>query len=146
MSRKKKQKKKSFKKIFKYTIEDIVYDIEDEEEVAYLEPYVGTYILRRMTFGDQRAIETGLVKIQTSMKGKSIEIDDVVPDLSNWQSNILVFSIYSCPFGVRPKGGWLKGDTDGINEFLYDLPKSIGDKLLDSALILNEFTEEDQKN
>ena len=146
MGRKKKVKKKLFKQIFKYELADLIYDPDDQEEIDYLIPYVGTYIIRRMTFGDQRAIEAGLVKIQTSLKGNKVEIDDVVPDISNWQSDILIFSIYSCPDATRPKGGWLKGDLDGIQEYLYDLPKTIGDELLEASLKINEFTEEDSKN
>jgi len=146
MGRKKKQKIKKFKIVHEYSLDDLIYDPNDADEIEYATPYVGKYILRRMTFGDQRASEAGLIQIKTKVKGKDISIDDVVPDVSHWQEDILAFSLYKCPFGERPKGGWLKGDIESLRDFIYELPEKIGQKLLEESMRMNDLSEEDSKN
>jgi len=144
MRKKKKLKKRKFQVVLEYTLDDLICDPDDPEEVEYLSKYVGKYILRRMTFGDQRLTETSMVRIQTKIKEKSVEIEDVVPDISNWQINILTHSIYECPFGKRPSGGWKKDPE--LTEFIYNLPNKIGSELLEIALEINGLNEDEIKN
>ena len=138
---------KPFKELFTYTLDDLVFDRDDQEEIDYATPYVGTYIIRRMGAGPLREVQASFIQIETSLKSdkKSIEIEDIVPDLSSWQDKIILHSLYDSPFGKRPYGGWGSKITE-LQSFLWEMPPSINDPLLESAMILNNFAEDERKN
>lgn len=138
---------KPFKEIFTYTLDDLVFDPNDQEEIDYVTPYVGTYIIRRMGAGPLREVQASFIQIETSLKSdkKGIEIEDIVPDLSSWQDKIVLHSLYDSPFDKRPYGGWGSRITE-LEKFLYEMPPVINDILLESAMILNNFTEDERKN
>ena len=144
MRKKKQTKERKFQLSFDYRLEEIICDANDQEEVDYLIPYMGRYVLRRMTFGDHRLAESSMVKIQTRVKGKDVDIEDVIPDISNWQTTILTYSIYECPYGKRPLQGWK--DDKGVMEFIYNMPNELGSELLDVAMELNNLSEDETKN
>lgn len=154
MPQKKKKKKPRIKKVdkpfkiaFTCELDDLIFDREDEEEIEYATPYVGTYIIRRMGHGGRRAVESSFVKIEASLKSdkRSLEIEDVIPDLSAWQDEIILHSLYDSPFGKRPYGGW--GSQIGeLQKFLAEMPVEISEILLEHSMYLNNFSDEERKN
>ncbi len=156
MTEKKKSKKKKiqikkvnkpFKMEFSFELDDLIYNREDEEEIEYATPYVGTYIIRRMGTGARRIVESSFVQIETELKSnkKEVEIKDIVPDLSKWQDEIVLHSLYDSPFGKRPYGGWDSKIFD-LRKFYFEMPTIISDQLFEASMIINEFTEDDRKN
>ncbi len=141
-----------------YKLEDVVYDIENEEECKDMKKYAGTYILRRLGHGAQRRLNAKIIKIQTSIKkvkdpkdkikkkDKLLEESDfdVTTDLSEWQNDILIYTLIQCPVGKQGELGWGTKE-EKVRAFMFNMPIMIGDELAEIALDLNNMDVEEAK-
>jgi len=144
-------KPKKYKITKVYKIEDLVYDMEDQDEIKDAEPYVGKYVMKRMTHGGIAASQKELVKIQARIKPEDkeegkIEIDDFVPDFESYQNTMLIYTMVDSPFGKMPEDGWDDQHLDDFKKFVFKMPRNLYDDLLDITVELNNITKEERKN
>lgn len=134
---------KKYKVAKEYMLDDIIYDPNDKDEVRDASQYVGKYILKRMGFGAKRKCQAGAIKINTKLKNKEFNVDEVYPEMDKFQISVLTQSLISCPFGDMPKSGW-GNQSKNIEEFIFNMPDIIGTELLNIAWDINGLSENER--
>jgi hypothetical protein len=147
-----KVKPKPYKKVLVFKIEDLVYNMDDEEEVRDREPYVGKYILKRMSHGGIVAARSKLMKVRMKFKGLNKEEEETgvdgefVPDINEYQDAILMYSLVESPFAKMPGDGWDEQQLKDMEKFFFKMPENLYDELEEVATDMNNVPAKERKN
>ncbi len=129
------------KKTINFEEKDVIEKNMDEEEVAHAKKYIGTYTFKSLSFGEQNEAQYNAVRIVAG-GGRTAEVDSW-----KFRFNSMIFSIIEAPeIGKRSGREWGVRRRAQLEQYIYDAPSGVGNKLLDASDEVNGFAEEDIKN